>query len=128
MYLDLGKVAVIARVSVNGRDLGILWNAPFRVDATEALRAGENLLEVQVTNLWVNRLIGDEQLPEDSERNPGRLAQVVAGVVVRRASQAPPAGTRSPRYRVWRKDSPLQESGLLGPVKLYTTQRVAAAR
>ena len=70
MYLDLGKVAVIARVSVNGRDLGILWNAPFRVEATEALRAGDNLLEVQVTNLWVNRMIGDEQLPEDSDRNP----------------------------------------------------------
>ena len=82
VYLDLGRVAVIARVSVNGRDLGILWNAPFRVEATEALRAGDNLLEVQVTNLWVNRMIGDEQLPEDSRPQSRRLASVVAEVVV----------------------------------------------
>ena len=72
-YLDFGKVAVIAQVRLNGKDLGILWKTPFRVEATPGLRAGENLLEVQVTNLWVNRMIGDEQLPEDSERTPEGL-------------------------------------------------------
>ena len=124
VYLDLGKVAVIARVSLNGRDLGILWNAPFRVEATEALRAGDNLLEVQVTNLWVNRMIGDEQLSEDSDRNPdGSLKSWPQWLLEGKQS---PAGRHTfATYRVWKKDSPLQESGLLGPVKLYTTQQIA---
>jgi hypothetical protein len=127
VYLDLGKVAVIVRVSVNGRDLGILWDAPFRVDATKALRAGDNLLEVQVTNLWVNRMIGDEQLPEDSDRNPdGSLKSWPKWLSEGKPS---PAGRHTfATYRVWKKDSPLQESGLLGPVKLHTTQRIAPKR
>ena len=82
IYLDLGKVAVIAEVCVNGRDLGILWNSPFRVEATEALKAGDNLLEIRVTNLLVNRLIGDEQLPEDSATQSRRFAQVLARLAV----------------------------------------------
>lgn len=57
--LDLGKVGVLAEVKLNGKNLGILWKRPFVADVTEALRAGDNLLEIQVTNLWVNRLIGD---------------------------------------------------------------------
>jgi hypothetical protein len=127
VYLDLGKVAVIARVSVNGRDLGILWNAPFRVEATKALRAGDNLLEVQVTNLCVNRMIGDEQLPEDSDRNPDGLLRSWPQWLSE--GKPSPAGRHTfATYRIWKKDSPLQESGLLGPVKLYTTQRVAPAR
>ena len=127
VYLDLGHVAVIAQVSVNGKDLGVLWNAPFRVEATEALRAGDNLLEVRVTNLWVNRLIGDEQLPEDSDRNPdGSLKSWPKWLLEGKES---PAGRHTfASYRVWKKDSPLLESGLLGPVKLYTTQQVVPKR
>jgi len=123
IYLDLGKVAVIAHVSVNGKDLGVLWNAPFRVDATEAFRPGENLLEVRVTNLWVNRMIGDEELPEDSNRNPDGLLKSWPEWLSR--GKPSPAGRHTfATYRVWRKDSPLQESGLLGPVMLHMTQRV----
>jgi hypothetical protein len=46
------------------KNLGDFWKRPFRVDVTSALKEGENLLEVQVTNQWVNRLVGDEQLPD----------------------------------------------------------------
>ena len=67
MYLDLGNVQVIAQVKLNGKDLGILWKTPVPLDVTDAVQAGDNALEVRVTNNWVNRLIGDEQLP-------GRLA------------------------------------------------------
>jgi hypothetical protein len=124
VYLDLGKVAVIAQVRLNGKDLGILWKSPFRVEATGALRAGENVLEVQVTNLWVNRLIGDEQLPEDSERNVDGLLKSWPKWLTE--GKPSPAGRHTfATHRVWKKDSPLQESGLLGPVKLYATQRAA---
>ena len=70
LYLDLGDVQVMARVTLNGKDLGTLWKPPFRVDITNVAKVGDNELEIQVVNLWPNRMIGDEQLPEDSERNP----------------------------------------------------------
>jgi hypothetical protein len=57
--LDLGKLREVAEVALNGRDLGILWKEPFQADITAALRAGRNILEVRVTNLWNNRLVGD---------------------------------------------------------------------
>ena len=121
MYLDLGKVAVIAELKLNGKDLGILWKAPFRVEAGHAFRAGENRLEVRVTNLWVNRMIGDEQLPEDSDRTPdGQLKAWPPWVLQGKPS---PAGRHTfGTYRMWKKDSPLQESGLLGPVEVLTAK------
>jgi hypothetical protein len=108
---------VVAQVKLNGKDLGILWKAPFRIEVTQTLRAGANLLEVQVTNLWVNRMIGDEQLPEDSRRNEIGVLKEWPGWLL--AGKPSPAG----RYtfatcRVWKKDSPLVESGLFGPVTL----------
>jgi hypothetical protein len=117
LFLDLGRVAVIAQVNLNGRDLGTLWKPPYRVDATAALRVGTNVLEVRVVNLWVNRMIGDEQLPEDSERNAnGTLKQWPAWVQEDRPS---PSGRFTfTTWRLWKKDAPLQASGLLGPVRL----------
>ena len=61
LWLDLGDVKNLAEVTVNGNPFGIVWKTPFRVDVTDALRPGANQVEVKVTNLWVNRLIGDQQ-------------------------------------------------------------------
>jgi hypothetical protein len=92
LEIDLGQVKNVAKVIVNGRPLRVLWKSPFRADLTGALKAGENRLQVEVTNLWPNRLIGDKQ--------PG--ASKVAFAV----------------FDPFKADSPLLPSGLLGPVKL----------
>ena len=93
LWLDLGSVKNLADVTVNGKALGILWKAPFRVDVTDALKPGGNRLEIKVTNLWVNRLIGDAQ--------PDAIGKYTY--------------TTQPFYRA---DSPLLPSGLLGPVRI----------
>jgi hypothetical protein len=102
VLLDLGDVQNLARVRVNGRDLGVVWKAPFVVDVTPAVKAGENTLEVEVTNTWRNRLIGDSGKPA-AERASWVLGNV----------NLPP-------------HSPLLPAGLLGPVRLVTEVRVAA--
>jgi hypothetical protein len=123
LYLDLGKVQVMASIRVNGKDLGILWKQPYCVEVTDALKPGANTLEVQVANLWINRQIGDEQLPEDSERNPnGTLKQWPQWLLDGKTS---PTGRYTfTSWRLWHEDSPLVESGLLGPVKLRVAQSV----
>jgi hypothetical protein len=123
LYLDLGKVEVMADVKLNGKDLGILWKQPYCLEVTGALKPGENTLEVEVVNLWINRQIGDEQLPEDSERNPnGTLKQWPQWLLDGKPS---PSGRYTfTSWRLWKKDSPLAESGLLGPVKLRAAQTV----
>jgi hypothetical protein len=92
LWLDLGDVKNIAEVSVNGKPLGVLWKTPFRVDVTSALKSGANTLEIKVTNLWVNRLIGDQQ-PDVTKKYTYTAQQF------------------------YRADSPLLPSGLLGPVQ-----------
>lgn len=121
--LDLGKVRVIAQVFVNGKDMGILWKYPYRVDVTGALRSGKNEIVVKVTNLWINRMIGDEYLPEDSSRNgDGTLKEWPQWV---QKDEPSPTGRQTfTTWRLWGKDSPLQDSGLLGPVYLYNTRTV----
>jgi len=120
-YLDVGRVAVMAEVKLNGQDLGVLWKAPYRVDITSALRPGDNQLEVKVTNGWVNRMIGDEALAEDSERNAdGTCKQWPVWVQENKAS--PTGRFTFTSWRLWKKGDPLVESGLLGPVKLLATK------
>ncbi len=124
LFLDCGKVAVMAEVRLNGRDIGIVWKPPFRVDVTDALKPGDNTLELRVVNLWINRQIGDEQLPEDSDRNPnGTLKSWPAWLAEGKPS---PTGRYTfTSWRLWKKDDPLAESGLLGPVTLLAVEQVA---
>jgi hypothetical protein len=124
-YLDLGKVAIMAEVKLNGKDLGILWKPPFRCDVTDALKPGENTLELNIVNLWINRLIGDEQLPEDSERRPGGYLKSQSWPQWVLDGKPSPAGRFTfTSCRLWNKKSPLVQSGLIGPVKLYATKKI----
>ncbi|HEY4245910.1 MAG TPA: glycosyl hydrolase [Lacunisphaera sp.] len=123
LFLDLGKVQIMAKVRLNGKALGILWKPPYRLEITDAVKAGGNALEIEVVNLWVNRLIGDEQLPEDSDRNAnGTLKKWPQWLLDEKPS---PSGRFTfSSWRLWKKEDPLQESGLIGPVTLRYTQRM----
>jgi hypothetical protein len=124
IQLDLGEVAVMAEVTLNGKNLGILWKPPFRVDITDAVKTGENALEVKVVNLWINRQIGDERLPEDSDRNPdGTLKSWPQWLNEGKPS---PAGRYTfTSWRLWKKGDPLVASGLLGPVTIRQAAVIA---
>jgi hypothetical protein len=93
LYLDLGKVKNVAEVRLNGKDLGVVWTAPWHVEITSAARPTGNALEIDVVNLWPNRLIGDAAL------SPQQRLTVT-------------------NVKKFHKDFPLYESGLLGPVSL----------
>ena len=94
VWIDLGRVEDLARVTLNGDDLGIAWTAPMRLDATAALNTGRNELKIEVANAWANRMLGDQRLGD--ERPTWAMALN--------------------RSRVRN----LQPSGLLGPVRLVT--------
>ncbi|GAB4042834.1 glycosyl hydrolase [Spirosoma litoris] len=133
LFLDLGQVEVIANVVVNGKDLGTLWKRPYRIDITDAVNVGANKLEIKVTNLWPNRLIGDEQLPDPDKFTPGGgaggFASLSNGAIVELPSwykegKPKPANGRV-TFTTWKhynKDSPLLESGLIGPVVLRVAE------
>jgi hypothetical protein len=123
LFLDLGEVQVVAQVSINGKDLGVLWKAPFKLEITGAIMPGKNLLEVKVANLWVNRMIGDENLPEDSERLPNGLVKAWPAWLTH--GKPSPAGRRTfTSWRLWKKGEALVPSGLLGPVQILSAQEL----
>ncbi|HTV42311.1 MAG TPA: glycosyl hydrolase [Candidatus Sulfotelmatobacter sp.] len=124
LWLDLGEVKNFAQVSVNGHDFGVLWKPPFRVNITDAAQPGANKLVVKITNLWPNRLIGDEQLPSDREWDGKKLKAWPQWVL-----DGKPSPTGRFTFTTWHhytKDSQLLESGLIGPVKLETAEIVTA--
>ncbi|HAY18881.1 MAG TPA: glycoside hydrolase, partial [Rikenellaceae bacterium] len=96
VILDLGEVKDLAEVTVNGKNLGVIWNAPFKVDITKALRNGTNTIEVKVINMWHNRLVGDVQ--------PGVNEKITYT-----------------QMEFFKPDEPLLPAGLLGPVKVIGT-------
>jgi hypothetical protein len=130
-FLDLGGVEVIASVRLNGKDLGIAWKPPFRVEATGALREGRNELEIVVANLWGNRLVGDRALPDDSgwTAKTGSTAkgEGLARIPEWVAGGGPRPSPQRAAFAAWRwphlAEKELLPSGLLGPVRLiFQTQ------
>ena len=93
LYLELGSVMVMAKVTLNGHYVGGVWTYPYSLNVTDFLKEGENKLEITVVNNWQNRLIGDQSLLEDQR----------------------PTWTT---INSWKANSPLQSSGLLGPVEI----------
>jgi hypothetical protein len=93
------------------------------LEITGAIKPGENTLSVKVANLWINRQIGDELLPEDSDRNAnGTLKQWPEWLQTGGVS---PTGRQSfTSWRLWKRNDPLQESGLLGPVRIVSAQAI----
>lgn len=112
LYLDLGEIKNMARIKLNGKDLGVLWTAPWKVDITDAVLKTNNKLEIEVVNLWPNRLIGDEKLPDDGIKNDTWPDWLVKGLP--RTSGRFTFSTN----RFYSKDSPLLKSGLVGPVTI----------
>ena len=116
LMLDLGMLHDNARVFINGRDCGILWKAPFRVNATGIMKAGANDIRIEVTNRWVNRLIGDEELPPDVEWNGKRLKEWPKWFLEGKPS--PTGRIAFTTWHHWYKGDPLKPAGLIGPVQL----------
>ena len=137
IVLDLGAVRDVAQVSCNGVPVATLWRAPYRADLTEALNVGMNVLSIAVSNTWYNRLVGDEQEPEDCEWGPVKSmggAVVGRGLVrfpawFREGKPRPAAGRRC--FVTWNyvtKTSPLLPAGLLGPVRLIPVAEIALVK
>jgi hypothetical protein len=124
LELDLGDVQCVAEVEIGGVPLGVWWKPPFAADVTSLVRAGRNTIRVRVTNLWVNRLVGDEQEPDDCEWNGVTLKEWPRWLV----EGSPRPSSKRVGFATWRhftKSSPLLPSGLIGPVQLRPSRRVA---
>ncbi len=112
LALDLGVVHDLCHVRLNGQDLGILWTAPWRVDVSAQLKAQANELEIEVVNRWCNRLIGDQQ-PEDKDiRTLAWESGLLGGQSFKTGRYTFSTAT------FFNANSPMQPSGLLGPVRL----------
>lgn len=125
--VDLGKVESVARVTVNGMPAGTALRAPYQLDVSPYLKPGANELRVLVTSNWGNRMIGDEQFPDDLAdiRHPnGNLIKWPEWALNDTPRPEPRRITLSAR-KVFTKDSPLQPSGLIGPVTLSFEQNVS---
>ncbi len=123
LFLDLGWVEVIAEAKLNGKSLGSVWKPPYQFDITGAAKPGNNELEIKVTNLWPNRLIGDESFPDDYQyaANNGR-GGAISKIPDWYMKGEPRPKSQRIAFATWKhystKDEPLLESGLIGPVML----------
>ena len=112
VYLDLGIVKNMARVKLNGKDMGVVWTSPWQVNITDILLRKGNHLEIEVANLWINRLIGDEAQPWDGVSD-GKWPEWLLNGTPRESKRY-----TFTTHRYYKKDDPLFESGLIGPVTI----------
>lgn len=106
VYLNLGRVGDIATIKLNGKDVGTLWKPSYIADITDFVQSGDNKLEVSITNLWINRLLGDEKLPRKKRKTSTNLVNEA----------------RYDKIRESDADKYLRISGLLGPVNIQFSQ------
>jgi len=116
IYLDLGSVKDICRVYLNGKDLGIVWTAPWRVDITGTVHDTNNELVIEVANGWVNRLIGDQQPGDKNVRKLSWKSGLLDGKTYQTGRYT--FGTQ----KFYNANSPLRPAGLIGPVTLLTSK------
>jgi hypothetical protein len=112
LYLNLGTVKNMARVRLNGKDLGVVWTAPWQVKISGAVKKNGNKLDIEVANLWANRLIGDEALPDDGVKDNKWPDWLLNG------TPRPSSRYTFTTHHYYKKDDALFESGLLGPVRV----------
>ena len=112
IYLNLGKVGNIARVKINNKVAGVVWTAPWQVNITGMVRNKNNHLEIEVANLWINRLIGDEAEPWDGIRDGKWPEWLING------TPRPTKRYTFTTHRYYKKGDTLFRSGLLGPVTI----------
>ncbi len=121
-----GGVVDFASVRVNGVEKGVLWKPPFGVDVTQEARAAKGVLKlvIEVTNLWPNRMIGDEFKPEDclwrKSKNGWAIRELPAWVID--GARSPAGRFAFSTWKHWEKTDALLDSGLLGPVFLRTVR------
>lgn len=113
-YIDLGVVNDMARVKLNGKDMGVIWCAPWRIDISWALKKGKNELEIQVANRWINRLLGDRLEPDANVRTVKFENGLLGG---KEFTTGRYTFTTDAAMRSFKFTEPLS-SGLLGPVKI----------
>jgi hypothetical protein len=123
-YLDLGTVHALAEVWLNGKNLGVIWTAPWRVEISSAVKAKRNKLEIKVTNVWANRLIGDEQQPADCDFGKGDFGfggplKAFPDWFLKGQPRPSPGRFTFTTWNYFNKTSPLVSSGLLGPVTIW---------
>ena len=117
-YIDLGVVNDIARVKLNGKDVGVVWCAPWRIDISDALKEGKNNLEIEVANRWVNRLLGDKSEPDEYTRTVKFENGLMGG---KEFTTGRYTFTTKSAMRSFKFKEPLS-SGLLGPVTIQKTE------
>lgn len=112
LFLDLGEVNVMAKVWLNGQEAGTVWTYPWRVNVSDQIRPGSNDLKIEVVNLWINRMIGDDYLPYDGVLHGQWPDWLTNGT--------PHTRTRYTfsTYNPYNRNTPLAKSGLVGPVRL----------
>lgn len=136
IVLSLGKVMNMARLTINGHEMPLMWKSPFCCDVTDYVRPEENEIMVEVTNLWPNRMIGDEQEPDDLEWSEPLVYTYAPGSPevgryllsnpewLRKGLPRPSKGRKTVGcFKFFKADSPLIPSGLLGPVEIMAVKQ-----